>query len=194
MTRLDDLLTWAQDRWESPPLRVHRREVWSDSEGGSILGAPAWADEYRRWIEDSPFAVMHEEQVGIRCIHPRQSEKDRKHGVSCPDCDETGLRNVERLRYRWPLRAALCVISRHNVPDNRPKLDAVIWQLAEHEWSVGIAASVLADRFPLMAVPRIAAAWTLTALSHCRAAYREDAPGRTVRDKSEAQKNAEAAA
>ena len=204
MTRLDDLLVWAQERWEDPPVRVHRREVWSDPEGGSILGAPAWTGEYRRWIEDNPEELLIKGVASVRCGHPLHSPKDRKHlaaaesawrstdGLRCPDCDETGRCEREVLRYRWPMRVALAAIASHNVPDNRPKLDAVIWQLAEHEWSVGIAASVLADRFPLMAVPRIAASWTLTALSRCRAAYREDAP--RVRDKSEAQKNAEAAA
>jgi hypothetical protein len=195
-SRLDELLTWAMDHWDSPPLRVHTQRVWSGPEGGSHLGSPAWSDDYRRWMEDSPFAVMHEEQIGVHCVHPQQSEKDRKHGQRCPDCDETGLRDAHRLRYRWPLRAALAVVAKDNVPDDRPRLDSVIWQLAANEWAVGAAAAVLADRFPAMADPTIAAGWTLAALLRARAAYREDAPGRAVKftEKSQAQQSAEAAA
>lgn len=196
MTPLDELLAWAADRWETPPLKIHRSGVWSDVEGGSALGSPAWTADYRRWIEESPFATVHESQVGVNCVHPQQSPKDRKHGLPCPDCQETGIRDVHRLRYRWPMRAALATIAKRDVPAGRPRLDSVTWQLAMNDWSVSAMAAVLALDFPALADPGVAGASAHTALRQLRWAYREDAEGRSVRwtDKSDSQRAAESVA
>lgn len=203
---LAELITWTRERWEAEtPLRLHRRAIWADDSGGSALGSPAWANEFKGWIEGSPDAARNEDVVGEHCIHPRQSAKDRKHlqdallnarptdGLRCPDCDETGLRAQTRRFYRWPMRATLARIADERVPKGRPPHDAVIWQLALNEWSAGAAAASLARDYPLMADAATAHDVIVTALSLCRRKFREEAPSRVI-DKSQAQVNAEAAA
>jgi hypothetical protein len=61
---LPALVAWFRECiHEEAPVTVHKSEVWRDwghdGDGGSALGAPAWSDPFRRFIEavDYPSAV-----------------------------------------------------------------------------------------------------------------------------------------
>jgi hypothetical protein len=67
---LDGLLSWYQEQCAlETPVDLHRRGVWSDrpsgqertdgyhATGGSALGAPAYAEEFRRRLENGPSQV-----------------------------------------------------------------------------------------------------------------------------------------
>ena len=61
------LLRWFLAEWaDEVPDRLHKDEVWRDyvastenrsGQGGSLLGAPQYADAFRSYIEGSPFAT-----------------------------------------------------------------------------------------------------------------------------------------
>jgi hypothetical protein len=62
---LHRLMVWFLTEWAAEvPDRLHKGEVWRDyiglteersSVGGSLLGTPASAEQFRRYIEGSPF-------------------------------------------------------------------------------------------------------------------------------------------
>lgn len=59
---LYELLRWYEAAVLAEiPMVLHKREVWHDhdakGQGGSALGAKAWADEFRRYLEGSPFGT-----------------------------------------------------------------------------------------------------------------------------------------
>ena len=59
---LDGLIAWLMECESSEvPSELHKHEVWRDygqhAEGGSHLGSPAYADGFRRILEDSPSTI-----------------------------------------------------------------------------------------------------------------------------------------
>lgn len=56
---LDALVAWVMTAaCEETPGRLHKPGVWHDhAEGGSHLGSPALATEFRRYLENGPSAV-----------------------------------------------------------------------------------------------------------------------------------------
>ena len=62
---LHQLLVWFLTEWANEvPSRIHKGDVWRDyvrldedrkAEGGSRLGSPQYAEDFRRYIEGSPF-------------------------------------------------------------------------------------------------------------------------------------------
>lgn len=49
------LLAWFREQWIAEmPEEIHSSGVWHDRNGGSALGAPQWADEFRRFLLASP--------------------------------------------------------------------------------------------------------------------------------------------
>jgi hypothetical protein len=122
------------------------------------------------------------------CSHPTIADKNGY----CPTCDGSGLRTLERHVYRHPLKRALSEIGKRQVPKGRPKLDAVLWELAVHDGNVQMTIAALAMTYAYMWQPVKARRWISHALWELRGVYREDAPTRVIR-KSESQSIAEAA-
>ena len=62
---LHRLMQWFLTEWQAElPTSIHKGEVWRDyvgltedraGQGGSLLGTPAYAELFRRYIEGSPF-------------------------------------------------------------------------------------------------------------------------------------------
>lgn len=49
------LLGWFREKWVAEmPEEIHSRGVWHDRQGASALGAPQWADDFRRFLTASP--------------------------------------------------------------------------------------------------------------------------------------------
>jgi hypothetical protein len=77
MARPKDLLAWFLAGFrEEMPDDIHSREVWRDyvpdqhlsSGGGSLLGTPRYSDDFRRFLEDSPFATEASEYEGHKSL------------------------------------------------------------------------------------------------------------------------------
>lgn len=84
---LPALLRWYSDGWDDEvPTALHKSEVWRDhglhAEGGSKLGAPAHADPFRRYLENTP----SETDIDGWFIRPMHAA-------------------LSRLERRWPLTA-----------------------------------------------------------------------------------------
>lgn len=107
-----NLLGWflAEFRAELPE-RIHTSGLWrefvTDSGqpgGGSLLGTPRYADEFRRYLEDSPFATGIAEYEGHRDPNPH---------------------------YTFPLRAALAALAgRGPATDEYPFMARVLYRTA----------------------------------------------------------------
>jgi hypothetical protein len=75
---LHRLMSWFLEEWRNEiPDRLHKGGVWWDhisltedrhGEGGSLLGTPATADDFRSYIEGSPFATDADGRY-VRPIH-----------------------------------------------------------------------------------------------------------------------------
>lgn len=198
------LLRWFAEHQDQVPVRIHARGVWSDpADGvGSALGAPALHREFRDYTERSGWAVRREMTEGP-CSHPL-----RRPGLPCPSCSvvgadgrviaESGRARGERLRYRWPMRAAIARCAGAPVPAGHPRLDVVLDALAAARGEASLAASTLARAYPIMGDRAAAVRHVTVALAACRSRYRDEPPGRpvpaTVGRASEAQLDAEAVA
>jgi hypothetical protein len=72
------LMAWFLEEWQRElPSRTHKAEVWRDyvgftedrmGQGGSLLGTPAYAELFRRYIEGSPFETDPDGRY-VRPIH-----------------------------------------------------------------------------------------------------------------------------
>jgi hypothetical protein len=121
----------AEARWflaafraDQLPTRVHaplKRGPWHDASGGSLLGAPADDPEFARFLS-SPTAVR------VDFIDGR-----------------------ERVRYRWPMAAALARLSRSKVRRGFPPVPATLRAVAAADGDVRAAVDALAVRYPRMA-------------------------------------------
>jgi hypothetical protein len=196
---------WFLDRLDEPPRRIHSRGVWADPELGlgSTLGAPAIHREFALWLEAGERSTVTERQV-VTCNHPGLSAADLGAGMTCQACaryDEagafagmTGKREVVETRYRWPMRAALARVRHIPVKRGRPDLAVTLTQLAAADGDERRAVEALACRFPVVADAAVAHAHFALALNALRRQYRERPPVASVRPKSDAQLDAEAAA
>lgn len=205
--KLDAAVAWFLDRLDAPPTRIHTRAVWADEEGGSVLGSHAHTRAFQLWLEAGESSVVREEWEEA-CPHPLLTSADRQAGRLCETCGvrneegrvvaESGKRPRVRLRYRWPMRAALARLARVPARPGLPGLHTVLWQLAVAEGDVARVADLLASSHPLMGDLGAAVRHVSLALSRLRSAYREEAPPRHVAgerstiERSESQAIAEA--
>lgn len=61
---LPQLMAWFITAWgDETPSRVHVRGVWHDAEGGSVLGAPAYAADMRRLLEGRSDATDYDPRI-----------------------------------------------------------------------------------------------------------------------------------
>jgi hypothetical protein len=190
---LVDLIAWARGHWDEPPTRMHSAGVEPESE----LGAPRWDERFRRWMigvgkDGGPFAKSNFEESIRRCSNHQRDEGDEER-ASCSICQGTMRVTLSRGIYRWPMRAALAELGLVVVPKVIPTYDRVVWLLANNRWSLDALSSVTASRYPVMGEPVFASHIALLALRQCKRKYREAGRWKPVRDKSQAQINAEAA-
>ena len=128
-----DLLAWylAEYRDELPE-RLHGRGVWADRAtehereagirptGGSLLGTPAYAEGFRRLLEDHPKAIEYAEHDGQR---------------------------TSEGHYRTPLRAALADLAGHRRSEaDFPFMARFLYRLAYLDGDWQRAASSLGVR------------------------------------------------
>lgn len=191
-------LGWFVDHLDEPPGRLHQRGVWSDPEdgAGSAIGSPAWAREFRDWLERGEWARV-EERTTEPCPHSLRA------GIGlCPTCGvrdaagnvvaETGVVSRTRTRYRYPMRAAIAKTRGVQVRRGRPPLSVLLAQIARARGDVEAAVDTLAPTWPVLRDPVIARAHLGFALTAVRQRYRVDAPPPRARDISDAQADAEA--
>lgn len=81
-TRLRDLLAWYAGAWDQEvPIDLHKWEVWRDhgqhAEGGSHLGSPAYADQFRRYLENID-SELDEDGYFMRPVHAALSRMHRR--------------------------------------------------------------------------------------------------------------------
>jgi len=102
---LDALVAWlmATAADETPP-RLHRSGVWHDhgehGEGGSALGSPALAAEFRRVLEDSP-SRTDEDGCYLRPLRATISRLRRRQPLVAADAH-----NLVCMEGNWRLMAA----------------------------------------------------------------------------------------
>jgi hypothetical protein len=120
---LHGLLNWFLIGFrEEMPDEIHVRDVWRDyvtearaPGGGSLLGAPKLSDDFRRFIEGSPFALTVPEYEGHRDAYPS---------------------------YATPMRAAIARLGgRGKASDERPFMARVMWRTAfcDGDWDAACA-------------------------------------------------------
>lgn len=194
MNDLANLIAWAREHWDEPPVRMHSGGVEPDSE----FGAPRWDERWRRWMEGigkygAAYSTNGTEEASVRCDHP--SVQNDSDADQCPDCGGVGRVLVKRGIYRWPMRAALASISNRDVPTGWPRLDSVVWALASSGWSIEALMVVLAPKHPRMGDVTFAVGVVTRALTNCRNAYHQTTKWKRVPEsqKSESQRSAEAA-
>jgi hypothetical protein len=195
MTLVDDI-RYVLDTVDTPPERVHSREVWHDETGGSLLHAPAWSGEFRDLIEGSPFR----ERV-VRgqapCDHPTLSADELASGASCPTCHNSGRRPRTEHRYRRPQHAADQRLARDRVPEGLPRFDVVLRAVRQCQGDVEATSKLLARTWPRMGAPTIAVRHIAEACRRYRRVFRDEPRGRMLRpniERSESQLDAEVAA
>ncbi len=72
------LVVWYREAWDAEiPSRTHIHELWHEDGMGSALGAPAWADPFRRYLEHSP-RERDEDGYYLRPVHAALSLMDRR--------------------------------------------------------------------------------------------------------------------
>jgi hypothetical protein len=163
------------------PQRIHSRET---DDGGN----PQWHRAFELWLTDGDgrWQTMVRDETEF-CNHPTQP-----NGGHCETCDDSGLRSRVRLTFRNPMKRALHRLGCQPVPKGRPKLNTVLWALAENDGNIDLAIAALRSEYEYFWVERRARGWITHALFELRHEYREDAPARVL-DKSESQNMAEAA-
>lgn len=90
---LPKLLAWFLTEWALEiPDRIHKGDVWRDyvrltedrkGQGGSLLGTPQTADDFRSYIEGSPFATDQDGRY-VRPIHAGIARMCGRQGHSGP--------------------------------------------------------------------------------------------------------------
>lgn len=146
------------------PVRMVSRDLDDD-------GSPALAAALEAYITDG-------EPCYAQCRHDHWSKTS------------TDLWNDLYMR---PFKRALGIVALRPVPKGRPALHIVLKTLARHDGNVDMTVSALAADYAFMASPAKARRWIGHALWMLRTVYREDAPSRELRRKSEAQLDAMAA-
>lgn len=214
--KLQAAIRWYMERLDIPPSKLHVRAVWADYsdprprdfpdvppadlKGGSHLGTRAFSREFAQWLEHA--AATTTERWAERCSHPGLTDADRRAGAVCTACCrwkdqrpdyETGWVERSRVRYRWPMQAALAALSRSAVRPGRPDPALVLLRLAMADGDLERVASAFAGRYPTMGDVRVTAGYVAWALARVRSLYRDEPPPRTI-DRSQAQIDAEAAA
>ncbi len=180
---LPDLVQWFLPRFQAEvPSRTHSRDTAEN-------GNPELAHAFLNYVSDGEKGHWHDtvSESQDYCIHPTVI---RGH---CPTCDDTGLRVITRQHYRRPMKRALWLLGRQNVPTGRPRFDTVLWALGVAEGNWQMAAANLSTEYGCMADLGFAGSWTYAALLKLRSTYREDVTARVLRGKSEQQQIAEAA-
>lgn len=79
---LPELRAWYIGTFNSEvPDTVHKNEVWRDygdhAEGGSVLGAPAYSDPFRRYMENVP-SELDVDGYFVRPVHAALSRLERR--------------------------------------------------------------------------------------------------------------------
>lgn len=105
---LTNLLHWFRERWvEEVPDTIHSSGVWHDKEGASALGAPQWADEFRRFLLASP--------------HELDGRYDDWAAGADPDA-----------AYLRPLRSAMARMAGRDLDSERGKVVAYLFRVARN--------------------------------------------------------------
>ena len=180
---MNEAIEWFLVRLAAEIPRMHSRDTGADGDPELHPSLVAYIDD--GW--NAAWGTIHRDDTDL-CAHPTITDSK----AHCPTCDDTGLRVRSRKVYRRPMKRALSELGARRVPTNRPRLDDVLWVLAEHDGNVGLTLAALAQRSAFMARPGPARRWLGHALWALRRAYKEDAPARII-DKSQAQIDAEAA-
>lgn len=119
-----DLLGWFVGEFRAEmPDQLHGPGVWREhvttdhrhSGGGSLLGAPRYADAFRRFIEDGPFALETAEYEGQRDLN--------RH-------------------YAFPVRAAIAMLAgRGRARDPYPFMARALYRTAllDGDWNAACA-------------------------------------------------------
>jgi hypothetical protein len=174
------LTDWFIERARAElPMRIHSR----DTDDG---GYPQWHPSFTSYINDNGYGTTVEDEQ-VYCYHPIG-----KVNGHCEVCDDTGLRIITRSRKARPMKAALLRIGKMPVPSYVPGYQAACWALLVNDGNIAMAGDSLSPTWVIMGNPGLCLRWTHIALKKLKAAYREDVPARELRDRSDAQLDAEA--
>jgi hypothetical protein len=137
---LSDALSWLERHWigRVPPTRIHTGGVEPDS----ALGSPRLADAFRAYLDARPGDVITE-RVTETCHHPGLPRDARV--TACADCDGSGVKDADRLRYRDPMWRAIS------------RLDAQAARPGQAGWAQIVVALVATDYQPAAAARLIGA-------------------------------------
>jgi hypothetical protein len=193
MSAADDL-RWFLDHQDSPPSRIHDRGVWrvpapdgldpqagADAGKGSLIGSPAIAHSFARWIERTP-NLTRVERVEEPCYHAGRPE-----GQLCTVCGvrdhetgailyESGVRVASREYYCWPMRLALSRLAHARIPRGYPNYTDTLRAIAAHGGDVDRAIEVLSRQYLRLADPSLAALHVRRALQLVRFRYATEKP------------------
>ena len=175
--------TWFLDRlYAELPARIHSRDT-------NEAGGPEWHHTFAAYVSDG-------ERNRWQSAYRLDTESCNHPGVTkghCATCGDTGLRSLDRVKFRHPMKRSLAILGKRPVPKGRPPLDAVLWALAAQDGNVDLAILSLANEWAFMWQYTKARRWVAHALWELRRVYVEDVPAREIRGKSESQAIAEAA-
>jgi len=133
---LQTALDWLERHWDgrNPPytLNVH------DTDGE--LGGLAYSKAFESYLSATPNQTTIDSRT-VTCHHPTlpkgRAEKD------CDECWGTAVKQVQSLRYRWPMWRAITKMQNALRPRNEPHPYALILVLARYDWSPQKAATEL---------------------------------------------------
>lgn len=117
---LPRLLAWFIGEWSSEvPERIHKGDVWRDyvrldedrkGQGGSLLGTPQYADEFRSYIEGSPFATDQDGRY-VRPVHAAIARVCGRQGHEGPSHQLAPFPFMARFLFRLATTGDLAVSS-----------------------------------------------------------------------------------
>lgn len=123
---LSSALSWLRKAWHTLPVaptRLHDRDI----EDQSRLGALKFSAAMERLLDAGPYATMTIVEE-MPCEHREQDAAKRQQGELCQRCclyaedgtpiSETGVIKARRVRYRWPMAAALTSLSKMPRPSD----------------------------------------------------------------------------
>ena len=164
---LYELLRWHEAAvLAEVPSVLHKREVWHDhdakGEGGSALGAHAWADEFRRYLEGSPFG-LDADGFYERPVMAALAKMEGREGREAV----TAWRIVNDQRQHLAIIAA--------PPSEGAVLAAFLRDVARNAFSY----SEPADRWGFGVIAGVVTEAALSRLWRC---YKDEAPARIIRE------------
>lgn len=132
---LEEALEWLRDHWNEQrpaPLRLHDGRT-TDGE----LGGLRYSGAFQAALSWSPTQSRKMTSTVI-CAHPMS------HGRTedCPECQGSGVKDVETERYPYPMTTALARLA-HVVPGRHLHPVVLVFLLAEHGWSYRLVRRLL---------------------------------------------------